>query len=169
MKVCVVLLREDFWGFASDDSRLSSWQSRGLACVTQSNGRRLDKTLSGTLTYPKANCRPDKDTLSFSFLSGSSCRAKFSASSLILGQSDCMWTEVWWVSDVSELSCAVTWGHKCIFHLKPPQAFLYMFHSWALPLSLLAPCDVLYSSLNKWETKGKPLLRLCIIINKSWY
>lgn len=98
----------DFWGFASDDSRLSSWQSRGLACVTQSNCRRLEETLSGTLMNRKANCRPDKDKLSFSFLTRSSCRAKFTSSSLILGQSECTRTEVWWVSGLSVLSCADT-------------------------------------------------------------
>lgn len=91
--VCVVFVEEGFWGFGSDDNRLSSWQSKGLACVTESNCRRLDETLSGTFTNPKANCRPDKDKLSFSSLSGSSCRAKFTRSSLILGQSDWMWTE----------------------------------------------------------------------------
>lgn len=99
--VFVVLLRKDFWGLSSDDSRLCSWQSRGLACVSRSNCHRLNKTLSGTLTNPKANCRPDKDKRSFSFLSVSFCRAKISATSVILGQSGYMWAEVWWVSGVS--------------------------------------------------------------------
>lgn len=149
------LLRGDFWGFASDDSRLSSWQSRGLACVNQSNCRRLDKTLSGTLTNPKANCRPDKDKLSFSFLSGSSSRAKFTASSLIPGQSDCMRTEVWWVSGMAVLSCAVTWGHKCNFHIKPWQAFLYVLFMRSSPFSFSTMwCFVQQLS----QIKGKPLL-----------
>lgn len=123
VKVCVVLLRKDFWGFSSDDTSLSLWHSRGLACVTQSNCRRLDKTLSGTLTNPKANCRSDKDRLSFSILSGSSCRARSTASSLILGQCHCMWAEVWCGVSVS---CVLTWGHKCNFHLEAPQCFFFI-------------------------------------------
>jgi len=125
VKVSVVLLREDIWRFASDDNRLNLWQCKGLAFVTQSNCRGLGETLSGTLTNPKANCEPDKDKLCFSFLSGSSCRVKFTASSLILVQSDCMWTAVWWLSGVSLLSCVVTQGHKCNFNLEPSQAFFF--------------------------------------------
>lgn len=130
-------MREDFWGFASDDSGLSSWQSRGLACVTRSNCRRLDKTLSGTLTNPKANCRPDKDKLSFSLLTGSYCRAKFTVSSLIHGQSHRLRTEAFWAPAVSEISVAITWGHKCICYLKPPPASHVSFMSSFCSVTLL--------------------------------
>lgn len=140
VEVCVVLFGGGYLGgFASDDSRLSSWQSRGLACVTQSNCRRLVEPLSGTLAKPKANCRPDKDKRPLSFLTGSSYGAKFTTSSLIPGQSDCRRIKAWWVSGLSVLS----WGHKCIFHLESAQAFLYMFHSWALSPSIIASCDAL--------------------------
>lgn len=105
----------------------------GLACDRAETWPVSPRVTAGDWTghylAPSQTQRPTADPIrtSFpSFLSGSSCGAKFTASSLILSQSDCKRRSG---GLVRVLSCTVTRGHKCIFHLKPPEAYLYMFHA----------------------------------------
>lgn len=98
---------------------------------------------------PKANCRPDKDKLVFSSLTRSSCGAKFTTSSLILGQSDPRRSG----SLVVRVCCPEV---TCIFHLKfPYPCFIHALQHFLSPLFI---CTV--------KTQGQSLVRWSHIINK---